>query len=199
MNPTREIIPLVSADVSVFCKNLRTHLATAGVAPMPSHLAMLNHIARSAGFRNYQALKANPLAADHLMAPANPAVAPAAPAITPPRDSTLTAIARRALSQFDTSGKLMRWPSQYAVQQIALWGLWLRLPGKRSMTEAETNGYLSRFHTFADQATLRRELVNARLLSRKIDCSDYRKVAKPYDKTIAEFLDALVKASVAKS
>ena len=120
MNPTREIIPLVSADVSVFCKNLRAYLVTAGVAPMPSHLAMLNHIARSAGFRNYQALKAKPLAADHLMAPANPAFAPPAPAITPPRDSTLTAIARRALSQFDTSGKLMRWPSQYAVQQIAL-------------------------------------------------------------------------------
>ena len=199
MNPSREITPLVSADVSVFCKNLRAHLVTAGVAPMPSHLAMLNHIARSAGYRNYQALKAKPLASDHLTPLAKPAFAPAAPAITPPRDNTLSAIACRALSQFDTRGKLMRWPSQYAVQQIALWGLWLRLPGKRSMTEAEINGYLSRFHTFADQATLRRELVSARLLSRKIDCSDYRKVAKPCDKIIAEFLGALIKATVAKS
>ena len=68
MNPSREMVPLLAADVSTFCKNLRLQLAGAGHAA-PSHVALLNMLARSAGYRNYQMLRAQP-----------PGVAAAAPA-----------------------------------------------------------------------------------------------------------------------
>lgn len=45
-------------------------------------------------------------------------------------------------------------------------------------------------HAFGDHATLRRELVNHRLLARKSDCSEYRKLPAPADDEVRALLTA---------
>lgn len=197
MNPTRELVPLYAADASIFCKNLRQHLNEAGLAA-PGHLTLLNMLARSAGHRNFQSLRAapppGPLLREASTPVAAPAKAPRVKALCLPRGNTAPPLIRKAIGQFDDQGRLMRWPTQFAVQQLAIWALWTRLPAKKSMTEREVNEYLDRQNTFGDPVTLRRELINARLMTRTIDCRDYRKVARRPDATGAAFLAAYFEA-----
>lgn len=195
MNASREIVPLVAADMSVFCKNLRQQLATAG-HEAPGHLALLNMLAKSAGYRNYQTLKAQPPAVTTVAPiPIAPAHAPAAPAPSPaimlPRGSTVPLPLRRLLTCFDTQGRLMRWPNKYAAQQTAIWALWSRLPAQRELSEKQINDYLLAYHTYGDPATLRRELVNAKLLWRTVDCRVYRKESRRPNEETRAFLELL--------
>ena len=89
----------------------------------------------------------------------------------------LSGHAWRALQQFDDAGRLVRWPARYAVQRLAMWVLWTRFEAGRVYSEREVNDILRQAQAFGDHVTLRRELVNHRLLERKSDCSAYRKVA----------------------
>ena len=97
-----------------------------------------------------------------------------------PTPATLSANARRALGQFDAQGRLLRWPTKYSIQCLALWPLWTRFEAKRRYTEREVNAILRAANAFGDHVTLRRELVNHRLLAREADCSVYWKLpARP--------------------
>ncbi|OYU43015.1 MAG: hypothetical protein CFE44_20715 [Burkholderiales bacterium PBB4] len=178
---TRLLYPLAIADLSAFAKALKTPLDTRhaeGKAP-PSHLELLNLLARAAGWRNIQTLRAQLRAA-----PATPPSPPVSTAIaSEPAPSPLSATARKALLQFDSSGRLVRLPNKLSVQQMAMWWLWTRFASRRKYTEKEVNQILNAHHTFGDQATLRRELVNMKLLGRLSDCSQYWKesVRAPVD------------------
>lgn len=159
-------IPLHAADISRFAKSLARELKqTHDLAQRPpGHVELLNMLARAVGYRNYQSLKARPPAA-------RPAPAPAP-------EATLSETARKALRQFDEHGRLLRWPIKYSVQQLMLWGLWLRFDARRRYSEREVNQILNAWHAFGDHCTLRRELVNAQLLARRPDGSDYRKLPR---------------------
>ena len=194
MKSSREIVPLVAADISALCKNLRQQLTAAGHGS-PGHVVLLNMLARSAGFRNYQALKAQPTAAPFTAPIAVQVAEPVAPPITLPRGSTVPLTLRRLLTCFDTQGRLIRWPNKYAAQQTAIWALWSRLPARRELTENQVNDYLLASHTFGDPATLRRELVNARLLWRTRDCRVYRKEPRRPGEEARAFLDLLFSQS----
>ena len=85
MNTSREMVPLVAADISTLCKNLRQQLSSAG-HEAPGHVALLNMLAKSAGYRNYQMLKARPPLAPPVTQV--PAVEAVTSAITLPRGST---------------------------------------------------------------------------------------------------------------
>ena len=87
----------------------------------------------------------------------------------------LGAHATKALMQFDDAGRLVRWPSKFALQRFAMWALWMRFDASRVYTEREVNTLLNAWATFGDPVTLRRELVNMKLLARKSDCSAYWK------------------------
>lgn len=170
---TKTATPLVVPDVSSFARGLARALATREGAPPPplGHVEMMNLIARAAGYRNLQALKAAPL-------PAPPAaVAQALP---------LSDNARRTLAQFDAQGRLVRWPTKFTIQAMAMWVLWTRFDGKRVYTEREVNAILRAANTFGDHVTLRRELVNHRRLARTSDCAEYRKLpGRPTDEVRA--------------
>lgn len=173
--------PLVIADLSSFARQLARALADS--ATPPSHLQFLNQIARAAGYRNLQALQAG-------APPGAPAMAAdASPADTAPMDAApapLSEAARRALQQFDAAGRLQRWPAKYSVQRLILWPLWARFEPRRRYSEAEVNTVLKAANTFGDHVTLRRELVNHRLLARESDCSAYWKLpARPDDEARA--------------
>lgn len=174
----RELTPLHIADLSTFARTLGRALVErqASKPTPPGHVEMLNLIARAAGHRNVQALKAAPPAQRK----------PPAPAPTPTTPPPLTDNARKALQLFDEQGRLQRWPTKYTVQRMAMWVLWTRFEAKRSYTEREVNAILRQAHNFGDHATLRRELINHRLMTRKSDCSDYRKLAvRPDEETRA--------------
>lgn len=193
MNPSREIVPLQVADISIFCKTLRQQLVDS-TQLAPSHLTLLNMLARSAGHRNFQALKATPAPA--VIVPRTPLTSPIAIAL--PRGSTVPLPLRRLLACFDTEGRLMRWPKKFAAQQIALWALWSRLPAQRDLTEKEVNRTIEKYHTYGDFATLRRELVNAKLLWRTTDCRTYRKEARRPNEEVRQFLQLLFSNLVAR-
>lgn len=170
---TREAIPLVLPDVAAFARALGRSLeARQPTRPdPPGHVELLNLIARASGQRSYQALRA---AARLPAAAAALDTAPAAPALTP--------AARKALTQFDARGRLVRWPNKYSVQRLAMWVLWTHFDAKRVYTEREVNEIIKLWHTWGDHVTLRRELINHRLLTRKSDGSEYRKLpARPDD------------------
>jgi len=170
---TREAVPLVAPDVGAFARALGRSLIErhADKPAPPGHVELLNLLSRAAGHRSYQGLRA---------AARLPRVAPSAD--DAPAAPALTAAARKALTQFDAQGRLVRWPHKFSVQRLAMWVLWTHFDAKRVYTEREVNEILKLWNTWGDHVTLRRELINHQLLTRKSDCSEYRKLpARPDD------------------
>ncbi len=170
----RSPLSVVVPDASLFAKALGQSLKTRHAAgqPPPGHVELLNLVARALGHRNLQSLQA--------AARATPLPEPVLAAEDRPPPARLTDNARKALGQFDSRGRLLRWPVKYSVQTLAMWVLWTLFDGRRVYTEAEVNQILKAANAFGDHATLRRELINHRLMTRKSDCSEYRKLpARP--------------------
>lgn len=168
---TRSVISLNVPDLSGFARQLRRTLAgyLAEHPDLPGHQTLLNHIARAAGHRNLQTLQAQ-------------APRVAATSVRPSEASALSAAAAKALGSFDRWGRMSRWPHKYSVQRLALWVMWMQFESRRVYTEREVNAVLKAWHTWGDHVTLRRELINDHLLTRKSDGSQYRKLpARPGD------------------
>ncbi|HEY6353626.1 MAG TPA: DUF2087 domain-containing protein [Burkholderiaceae bacterium] len=168
---TRSVISLNVPDLSGFARQLRRTLAEylAEHPELPGHQTLLNHIARAAGHRNLQVLQAQVKRA------------PAAD-LAPPEAPALSAAAAKALGSFDRWGRMSRWPHKHSVQRLALWVMWMQFEARRVYTEREVNAVLKAWHTWGDHVTLRRELINDHLLTRKSDGSQYRKLpARPSD------------------
>lgn len=159
---SRIALSLQIPDLSGFAKSLREQL---GKLPQPpGHVEMLNLLCRSAGFRNYQHCKGVMEARERMAAPVQPAA---------PIDFE---IVERAVRLFDAEGRLLRWPTRPALQTICLWVLWSRIPDRTSFTEKQISELIKRWHVFGDHALLRRALIGWRLVQRKQDGSDYRRI-----------------------
>lgn len=165
----RDPIPLSIADISAFSRALATRLRAA--EGPPSHLALMNMLARAAGYRNFQ----------HLRAGAQTAL-PLEPEMAAPRPPAAEAIdlrrVERAMRLFAETGQLARWPSRRALQELCLWVLWSEMPSGVSMTERMVNGHLNALHLFGDAALLRRDLVDMGLFRRAVDGTDYRRIER---------------------
>ena len=174
----REALSFVVSDLSTFARLLARALAERREAKPPSHVEILNLVARAAGHRNVQALRASLVT----------------PSVKPARDDRpplpLSSNARKALHQFDAGGRLVRWPAKLSIQRLAMWLLWTRFEPRRVYTEKEVNAVLMAANAFGDHVTLRRELVNHRLLARKSDCSEYRKLPARPDAEARSLLSA---------
>ena len=152
-------IPLPIADLSAYARSLAKLLD-----PAPSHLSLLNTLAKAAGFRNFQHLRASQKAGD---------------ALTPQPDplADLTRVSA-ALRHFDAAGKMISWPARTAIQHLCLWALWARLP-KESLSERAISQTLITHHDFGDPAILRRTLCELRLVTRTSDASCYERQECP--------------------
>ena len=210
---TRTALPYSAPDLSALARLLERalldHQLTHG--RLPGHVEMMNLLARGAGKRNLQALQAECASTAAGMPVAAPAAHPAPdspasaapdfwfdapelldPLTTPaPQAPRLSERAARTLKCFDFSGRLTRWPPKLSQQRLALWVLWMRFDARRVYTEAEVNRVLKAWHVYGDHATLRRELVNHQLMTRKSDCSEYRKLAQWPDDEVQALLRAL--------
>lgn len=154
----RQIIPFAAADMSALAKSLRAQLA--GREKAPSHVEMLNMLARGAGHRNFQHFRAG-------------AAVPAREAPVPPAESAAVLKAARC---FDADGRLQRWPAQTSIQHLCLWPLWARIPRGQSFSERGISALLATLHTFGDHAILRRTMCERGLMTRTKDGRDYRRV-----------------------
>lgn len=176
-----------AADISALARSLRAGLAARTASPelpdaaartLPSHVEMLNLLARAAGFRNFQHFRAEARVAAPPAAAGEPAE-PAEPAPTRPSDAHRDlARCERALRLFDGAGVLMRWPTRRNQQILCLWMLWSRIPAGEGFSEKAINAVLTRWHAFGDYALLRREMVELGLMTRTRDGSDYRRVER---------------------
>ena len=162
---SRSVFSFVAEDVSALARALGREIGAAG--EKPSHVELLNILARAVGFKNFQHFRAQQAARAHLHAAEQPAPVPA------PVD--LTRVARTA-RHFDAAGRLARWPSKASQRDLVLWALWSRLPRGATLTEKEVNGLLGMEHCFGDPLLLRRFLVDAGLLWRTRDGRAYRRV-----------------------
>ena len=192
---TRFLVPLSTPDVSAYAKTLKSFLDerhATGKMP-PTHLELLNLLARAAGLRNFATLKAT-ASSSELDKTRNAQVLQVPPAsvqkVVSINEDVLSATARKTLSQFDAAGRLIRLPNKLSVQQTAMWAIWTQFAAGRLYTEKEVNAIINQQHTFGDHATLRRELVNMKLLGRKSDCSEYWKEARRPDDDTRAFLHA---------
>lgn len=158
---TRAPIPLIADDISAFARNLHLQLAASTV---PGHLALLNMLARAAGFRNFQHLRAQTHAADRIA--------------TPPLQADLKKV-ETALRYFDATGRMQSWPGKTNLQHLCLWALWSRLPVATKLTERQISALLTNWHLFGDSAILRRTLAALQLVSREPDGVAYLRVEQP--------------------
>jgi hypothetical protein len=158
---SRQYLPLQTGDLSDFARGLARQLGDAS----PSHLALMNMLARSAGFQNVQHLRACRAAERRLEKRVEHT----------PTDHRLV---ERTLHQFDLSGRLVQWPSRRSVQTLALWAIWAALPAGLLIREQDINSALLHEHAFGDPATIRRTMISAGLLTRKADGTDYRRIER---------------------
>jgi len=190
---TRLLVPFSTPDVSAFTKTLKTFLDErhANGKPPPSHVELLNLLARAAGMRNFATLRKSAQTAPPAeVPPPTFELSVGNTAVGEVNLSTMTATVRKALIQFDDAGRLVRLPNKLSVQQMTMWALWTKFAANRKYTEKEVNAIANAFHTFGDQATLRRELVNMKLLGRKSDCSEYWKESQRPTDEVQDFLRA---------
>jgi len=161
---TRTPIPLAVSDLSSFARHLGAGIKERGA---PSHLELLNMLARAAGLRNYQHLRAISAAQARLE-------------VAPPAQADHAQV-ERALRYFDAGGGLAQWPSRRQVQMLCLWALWSGLPPGKSLGERQVSQLLNGLHGFGDAALLRRELIGMGLFTRSPGGLDYlrREVAPP--------------------
>jgi hypothetical protein len=142
-------------DVSEAARSIRDQLSK--LDRLPSHVEVLNMLARAAGFRNFQHYRAG-----------------SAHAVVPPQfdEGKVDKVAR----YFGAAGRLQQWPSRQAHGVLCLWVLWSRLPRGADFTEAEIGEVLDAWHTFGYRALLRRALVDHGLVDRTVDGGRYTRI-----------------------
>ncbi len=163
----RDPIPFATGDMSALAKSLRAQWASR--ASPPSHVEMLNMLARAAGHRNFQQFRAR----GDRRPPALP---------QPPVEADTgadTGAVLRAARFFDPEGRLGRWPAQRSIQDLCLCAIWARIPAGRRFDEREVSALLATLHLFGDPAILRRTMCHIGLMTRTPDGREYRRIEGP--------------------
>ncbi|HCL66225.1 MAG TPA: hypothetical protein DIC56_15580 [Rhizobium sp.] len=161
---SRTMHPYQAPDMSALARMLKRELD--GREDKPGHVELLNILAKAAGYRNYQHMKASDAARER-MADTQPQ-----PEIVDYRR------VEAAMRCFDAEGVLLRWPARTSQQQLCLWKLWSLFPSDCDLSEPQVNDLLKRYHRFGDHVLLRRELFNQGLLFRTPDCRLYRRIER---------------------
>jgi hypothetical protein len=165
---SRPIFPFHAEDISALARALKSQLDSRE-AP-PGHVELLNMLARGAGWKNFQHFRAQFEAQERVeLRLAEPPAPP--PKIDWRRIERLSWL-------FDLDGRLARWPKKFNQQQTCLWVLWSRIPARRALTEREVNVALLDQHTFGDYALIRREMIDAGMMTRTPDGRVYRRIER---------------------
>lgn len=149
---SKDVLRLTIEDLSQFSKTLRETLPGA-----PGQSEMLSHIARAAGYRNFQHLRSR---------------------LTPEPQADHKRVAR-ALRYFAHDGRWAQWPLKRGIRELCLWVIWSRLPVREVLNEREISAVIDEETQFRDPAQIRRSLVEMGLLTRTVDGSAYERIEQP--------------------
>ena len=160
---SKQLIAFAHPDLSALAKSLRSQLTA--LDHKPTHVEMLNLLARANGHANFQHLRANFV-----------------PDTIPAFDQSRV---DKVIRHFDAQGRMIRWPAKTNHQDLCLWVIWSRIPAAERLSEKELNEHIIAAHLFGDHAILRRSLVDAGLLARTPDGRIYRRIEQlpPADAT----------------
>jgi hypothetical protein len=161
---SRTAVPLHVDDLSPFAKTLRQGLSQHD--GVPTHVELLNLIAKAAGFQNYQHLRADAEATDRLHAAADPGPRPDLEQVT------------KTARYFDDAGVLTSWPSRFAHQTLSQWVFWSRIPRGETFDERGISTLIKGWHAFGDHAIIRRAMVDAKMLERNQNGREYRRIER---------------------
>lgn len=156
-------VPFAAHDMSALARSLREQLGRLDHAP--SHVEMLNMLARASGHANFQHLRADAAAQSHLTT-------------SVPDEPVDHARIEKVIRHFDAAGTMIRWPAKTNHQTLCLWVIWSRIPAEQRFSEREINQFIIDAHSFGDHALLRRSMVDARMLARTPDGRLYRRIEK---------------------
>lgn len=170
-------LPYAVQDLSALARSIRDQIVK--LDRSPTHLELLNMLARAAGRRNYQHYQAEMASQARLVEPA--------PESAPPDHARI----EKALRHFDAKGRLLRWPSKANLQELCLWALWSRIPAGRVFSEREISDLLTLWHLFGDHALLRRALFEAKLVDRTSDVREYRRIERKPPPELPILLDQI--------
>ena len=163
---SRDLIPFHCNDVSALARALKGELAK--FAQLPSHVELLNVLARASGHGNFQAMRAQWAARERMENP------PPAAAEAPVDYVKVERLAR----YFDIAGRLVRWPAKHSERMTCLWVLWSRFEARAVLSGAEVGRVLEAWHLFGDRALLRRELCDQGMMKRTADGREYRRIER---------------------
>lgn len=163
---TRPHIPFEVNDISALARSLVRALKD--VDETPGHVEMLNMLARSAGYRNFQHFRAQATAQARM----DRSLVDTGPRPEPPD----LVIVERVARLFDRDGILTRWPGKHGHRMLCLWVFWSRFPARVDFTEIEVNDRLQSGESFGDHVLLRRCLVDYGMMQRSRDCRVYRRI-----------------------
>ncbi|WP_318652870.1 DUF2087 domain-containing protein [Pseudomonas sp. PDM18] len=161
---SRQRLPYYAPDISDLAKSLARQLDES--PERPGHVELLNLLARTVGFRNFQALRASHQAQTRLT-----------------REAELAAVVDFCLVEqwrryFDDAGCLQRWPKKHSHREACLWVLWSRLPARQRWNERELNERLRAQECLGDHLLLRRALVDGGWLARTEDGGEYWRIER---------------------
>lgn len=166
---SKQLVPLAISDLSAFAKSFRKSLAALDHAP--THVELLNLLAKAAGHQNFQALRA-----DLIPAPTN---------------GVDTDRLQKVIRHFDTTGRMQRWPGKTSHQDLCLWVIWSCIPADQDFSEGAVSDLIKQAHTFGDHALLRRSLVDMKMLGRTPDGKIYRRIEKQPDADARALIEAI--------
>jgi len=169
-------VPFAAADITTLARSLREQLGKLDHAP--SHVEMLNMLARANGHANFQHLRADAQAQARLTTQT-------------PEPQADHARVEKVSRHFDADGIMVRWPAKTNHQSLCLWVIWSRIPAGQRFSEREVNQFITDGHSFGDYAILRRSLVNAGMLARTPDGKLYRRIEKQPDPDALALLAAI--------
>lgn len=154
---TKEVFPFGVPDISALAKHIKKEIDD---NQTPSHLEVLNILARGAGYKNFQ----------HFRAANAPNDAPIT--VDKPNQDALKKITK----YFDNNLVLMRFPPKESHRELCLWFFWSRIPQNAKFNEIAFSKYLNGLHSFGDAALIRRYLIEYGFVSRSRDGSDYQRI-----------------------
>ncbi len=158
----RTVLAYNVADVSKAARSIRQQLLKLERAP--SHLELLNILARSAGFRNFQHFRSR---RDEM-----PELEPLPIEVSP----VDTAAVEQTARFFNAEGQLTMWPSKESRARLCMWVIWSQFPSGSDMAEKDVNEWLKKLNSFGDHALLRRALVDFGLCARTASGNCYRRI-----------------------
>ena len=159
-------VPFSVPDITTLARSLREQLGKLDHAP--SHVEMLNMLARANGHANFQHLRADAQAQSRL-------------STVPAEERVDHARVEKVLRHFNDAGTMIRWPSKTNHQTLCLWVIWSRIPADQRFSEREINQLIIEGHSFGDHALLRRSMIDAPMLTRTPDGRLYRRIEKKPD------------------